>query len=297
MIVTSFNPVIQSQHTNKRCTPAMKTPRVSSAFKIGEGCDSFVKEPSFTAKPLTIDWYKSLSPEQIAHNNKVFDEFIYHNIRINTEYFNKLLHYNEILATGIKNTLNKKFGAGNYVVIPIGRSLSSVGKCLEYKIGEENVKSLPMSSAGRFLDLENCNEDFNILIQYLDSIGLSKEEVKKSDKHYIFMDYCNSGRGLRGAKNLFESDKIWGHLDNVHFDNVFNLIPKISTKQIKDEIDYGKTFNTDLKGMLQRANFKKYSLVKDCPRFHFLKEAVPDPKDYTFEQQAFYWILLKNEMK
>ena len=74
-------------------------------------------------------------------------------------------------------------------------------------------------------------------------------------------------------------------------------IQKISKNRIKDEINYGKTFNKDLRHMLQRGCFKTYSLVKDCPRFYYLKEAVPDPKDYILEKQAFYWILLENEMK
>ena len=79
MIVINYISVKQSQYANKRCTSAMEMPQVSSVLKIGMSSDSFTKEPSFTAKPLTIEWYRSLSPEQIVHNNEIVDKYIYDN--------------------------------------------------------------------------------------------------------------------------------------------------------------------------------------------------------------------------
>ena len=49
--------------------------------------------------------------------------------------------------------------------------------------------------------------------------------------------------------------------------------------------------------MFKNSQFKKYSLVKDCPRFDYLNSAVIKPENYNLEQQVFYWKLLDNEMK
>ena len=270
------------------------------ASKIGIRSDTFTKNPSFTAKPFTIDWYKTLTPDKINIINQRADKYIYHNKDwlFYDKNFNKHLHYHNIIETGIKYNLNDKFGAGNYIIIPIGRSVASIGKCLGYKIGEDNVRFLPMSSAGRFLELKKCDEDFDLFNQYINSIGLSKEKVKKSKKHYIFMDFANTGRSIKGIKTLFESDKVWNeHFDNVHFENIFNLLPEIKSEQVREELFYGKTFAEDLKSMFMYSQFKKYSPVKDCPRFDCLSRAVIEPEKYNLDQQVFYWKLLDNEIK
>ena len=207
------------------------------------------------------------------------------------------MHYHDIIAIGIKDTLNDKFGIGNYIVIPIGRSVSSICKCLGYKIGEDRIKPLPMSSAGRFVDLENCKENFKLLTQYLKSIGLSKKDIKTSNKQYVFIDYCNSGRSLQGVKTLFESNKVWGHQDNVHFEDIIKLLSRRKRKLLTYDGMSPKKFLKDLEEEFFVSKYKRYALVKDCPRFHYLKEAALQPEDYNYEQQVFYWKLLDNEMK
>ena len=203
------------------------------------------------------------------------------------------MQYNEIVAEQIKKVLNDKLGIGNYIVIPIGRSLSSIGKCLGYKIGEDNVKSLPMSRGWRFLNLEKCKEDFDAFSKYLDSVGLSKEEVEKSNKHYVFIDYCCSGDSLRGVKNLFES-KICGHRDNVQFKNLFDFLPK----ELDYKIDkFGTTFFEDLEDRLKYGAFKKYSQVKECIFLADTEKKVIKPEEYDLQTQVFYFKLLENEMR
>ena len=299
MIITNFYPVLSNKYTNTRCNPALQAPSHSPAIKSGMCTDTFVKSPSFTAKPLTVSWYKNLTPEKKELLNKYADNHIYHNKEwlFYDKNFNKAQHYHEIITTGIKDKLNDRFGEGNYVVIPIGRSLSSVGKCLGYKIGEENVKQLPMSSAGRFMYLEDCKEDFSLFNKYINSIGLSKEDVKKLGKHYVFIDFVNSGRSLKGARHLFESDKVWGeHFDNVHFENVLKLLPEVPTELVKEDLFFGDTFAKDFKSMLMNGQFKKYSAVKDCPRFTYLEDAVIEPENYDTDRMVFYWKFLDGEL-
>lgn len=295
MKISFINPTVTNIYTKDRYNASISYN--IPALKCGLNYDTFVKTQSFTgADKYTTDWYKELTPDKKTIINKRADEYIYNN----PEYlhyekpFNHDLKYNDITANCIKDTLNNKYGEGNYIVIPIGRSLSSIVKNLGYKIGEDNVKLLPMSSAGRFLDLEKCDEDFGILTDYLDSIGLSKDNVKKSDKQYIFIDYCCSGRSLQGAENLFKSNKMWGQLDNIHFENIMNLLPEPDqNKEIEGipSVEFLKNLELDL----LHSRYKKYALVKDCPRLKYLNTAIIDPNHYSYEKQVFYWKLLDKE--
>ncbi|MCR5266420.1 MAG: hypothetical protein K6E29_07495 [Cyanobacteria bacterium RUI128] len=292
-------------YRNNKCN---STPVVSCSSPVSSNrFDTFAKPLPFKGrKILSMEWYRNLSPERRAYLSKRVNDIIYHN----KEYigFDKsvteALMYHDLTANCIKDELNQKFGEGNYIVIPIGRSLSSIGKCLGNKIGDERVKPLPMSRAPRFLDLdkpdskfealERTDADFDILKKYLDSIGLSKEEVKKSNKHYIFIDYCNTGRSLAGVKKLFESDKMWGHNDNVQFEDIFNLLPKAETKSEIGGIPTGAFLN-ELKEMFFNSSYKRFSLVKDCPRFIYLERAVIDPMTFTNEQLAFHYKMMEIE--
>jgi len=293
MKINCISPIVNI-YTNNRCN----APKMSY-IRTGMSCDTFEKSPSFTrSEPYTVDWYKKLDPDKKEKIDKRADEYIYNNafyLHYDVS-FNHELKYTDIASDCIKDSLNEKYGEGNYVVIPVGRSLSALGKFLGYKIGEDKIKSLPMSSAGRFLDLEKSNEDFEVLEKYLKSVGLTKRKVEKSDKQFIFMDYCHTGNSLKGVQNLFESDKIWGRLDNVHFENVMNLLPKAEDEKeiggIPSE-EFLKTFELDL----CRSRYKKYSVVKDCPRFYYLKNAVLDPEHYPYETQIFYWKALEKEIK
>ena len=267
-------------------------------LKTGVTQDTFVKYPSFTsAEPYTVDWYKKLDSEKKEAIGKRADDYIYNNV-FYLHYdvpFNRALKYTDIATDCVKDSLNKKYGEGNYVVIPVGRSLSALCKCLGYKIGEDKVKPLPMSSAGRFLHEVKCDEDINLLKKYLKSVDLTKRKVRKSDKHFIFMDYCHTGNSLKGVKTLFESDDMWGHLDNVHFEDVMKLLPKAEdVKEIGGipSEDFLNNFELDL----CRSRYKKYSVVKDCPRFHYMKNAVLDPEHYPYESQIFYWKFLEKEL-
>ena len=298
MKISFIPPTIANIYANNRYNFPKEVSYNTPALKCDLKSDTFVKKPSFTANKYTIDWYKEITPDKKNIIKQRANEYIYNN----PEYlhyekpFNHVLQYNDITANCIKDTLNNRYGEGNYVVIPIGRSLSSIGKDLGYKIGENNVKSLPMTNAGRFLELEKCNEDFSLLTNYLDSIDLSKENVKKSNKQYIFIDYCCSGRSLQGAKNLFESDKMWGKLDNVHFENLFDILPK-AKPDLKIEGIPSDEFLKNLELDLLHSRYKKYAVVKDCPQFKYLSTAIIDSEHYPFEKQVFYWKLLENEIK
>ena len=249
---------------------------------------------------FSIDEYKRLSQTDLDNINLLANEFIYNRPCVNFDRtFNKKLQYHDIMANGIKKKFDSMYGEGNYVVIPIGRSLSSVGKCLGYKIGEDNVKPLPLSRAGKYLDLEECaDEDFDSLNKYLKSVGLSKKEVEKSDKQYIFIDYCSSGRSLIGARNLFKSDKVYGNLSNVRFMNAMHVLKKTELDDPKDLFFFeSKNIYEDLERMFNYSHFKKYSLVDHCFKLNNMKEGFVKPEYRNLESRIFLYKLLDNEMK
>ena len=279
------------------------------------------KKGLLTLKKLgnfTIDEYKKLTLEELNNLNEVADDHIYknHTTLMYDKTFNIKLQYHDVIATGIKDSLNHIFGENNYVVISIGRSCSSICKCLGYKIGEDKVKQLPMSQASRFyfLDLEGSpshyssgkatdlekykNEDFEALNEYLSSIGLSKEEVEKSGKQYIFMDYCNTGFSLLGAKSLFKSDKIYGNLDNVKFINIMHLLNKADLSPMTETYyPWVHSFTKDIGQLFLKAQFKGYSIVKECKCLRKTKDLLFKPDEYNFKTRIFYFKFLENEMK
>ena len=325
MYVSNISKIATNFNTSKKSEPAVINSCYGSTFKANIPIDIYKNYLSVLAGnnelkslPLnetyinglrafrklgnmTIDEYKGLTEYEINCINEVADEYIYNNKKyalydIN---FNKNLHYHNIVAKGIKDKLNRMFGEGNYCIIPIGRSLSSIGKCLGYKIGEDKVKELPLSRTVRFLDLEKCKDiNYDALCKYLDSIGLSKKEVETSGKQYIFIDYCASGWSFLGTKNLFKSDKIFGNTGNIKFFNILHLLEKVKLDKPTDEFFPGiATFIEDLSRMFQYSVFKKYALVKECFYFDKMKDSIKRPEDFTFESRIFLFKLLDNEMK
>lgn len=163
-------------------------------------------------------------------------------------------HYKEILFTHnfvsscIKKGFDERFGENNYVVIPIGRSLSSIGKSLEGKIGSNNVVNLPLSNAGRYSPYNNLSkeeykkiydsikedEGLKNFLQFLEAHNLSKKDIESSPKHYILMDYCASGNSLKGAEQLFKSDLVWGSKNkNIHAVDIIEYLKKFDEKHLK----------------------------------------------------------------
>ena len=184
-------------------------------------------------------------------------------------------------ANAIQATFDRQFGKNNYVVITIGRSLSSISKALEVKIGEDNVKNIPLSAANELFttgesldDYERCLKSltdlhgFNTFKQYLSSIGLDKETIENSGKQYVIMDFAASGRSLAGAYTILTSNELLG-----------NKKRNITTASMADITALtGNTIHLVLDQMLNACEFKKYSYVDNL---HTKIENVSAAADYT----------------
>lgn len=197
----------------------------------------------------------------------------------NPSFYESLGDIHDFAATAIQVVFDKRFGKDNYTVIPIGRSLSSIGKVLGYKIGEENVVNIPMSDAKRFVSdsfssqykeiIENikCNEGIEEFLEYLGKKHLCRQDIENGGKNYVLMDYCSSGLSLQGAETLFKSDLVWGNrkrnifavdfmklLDNIAFDE--NSMPEYLRAEIQ------RTKTGDIKGLIGNILFtSKYKNI------------------------------------
>lgn len=202
-------------------------------------------------------------------------------------------------ATEIKKAFDTQYGEGNYVVIPIGQSLSSIGKMLSIKIGNENVKNIPMSCMMTFYASGRGFESYKSRIEkfihtkhfedykkYLEQSGLSKDEINKSNKHYILMDFKSSGDSLKAAYMVLTSDYLLG-----------NDKRNISYAYI---CDLGSTFkNGGHYGDIANSEYKKYSYVN---KMDFNEESydINIAKDYksnenTDLKKLFGFALLDDE--
>lgn len=215
--------------------------------------------------------------------------------KLNTLYNRKFYKNTEAIHDGLtnfmKSTLDSKYGEGNYVVITIGRSLSSIGKVLGYKIGEENVINIPLSNATRFSTPNSIKDmkqtEIEGLKQYLDTVGLTDEKIKNSDKTFILTDYCFSGQSLKATKNLFKSDKFFGQNSNIYIEDIDNMIPAI---------DNIYNFKDSVKHCLYESKFKPYSFVKKNTDLSKTKDAINTPKEVKKGTRLMWFKLLDNFM-
>lgn len=175
-----------------------------------------------------------------------------------------LLH--QYAVNTIESVFDKQYGKGNYVVISIGRSLSSISKLLEHRIGKDNVKNIPLSSVEGFYhscaDIEDYRgrvndmvylEGFNSYKRYLDSIGLDKQTVETSGKNYIIMDYAASGKSLKGAYTILTIDELLGNKKR----NITMASMRDLTSMNEDDFNLGIILDQKL----HRSSFKQYSFV------------------------------------
>ncbi len=184
----------------------------------------------------------------------------------------------------IKKVFDERFGENNYVVLPIGRSLSSICKALAIKIGEENVINIPMSNAKRFFTEPYLTENYNLCINnikkssgyrtfknFLSSKNLSKKDVKNSNKNYILLDYCCSGYSLRGAEQLFKSNIIWGNKKNIYAADFIKILENFENNNSNIKAI------SELKNILLNSSYKDFSFVGASEKLKDTKKAYKNP--------------------
>lgn len=255
-----YNLSQKEQQTNTPVTRPVSNiqSKVQLNFTGNRSVDSLIRvlhlDPLLHFKSFTKEEYLRLSLREIEKLRARSLEVIKDS---NFDALNALDDIHTIVPNTLKSMFDNFFGAGKYVVITIGRSLSTIGKALGYRIGEENVVNLPMSWSRRFMpdttrvgdhfeiykNITSHNEGLDKFLEYLGKIGLSKEQVKNSGKSYVLMDYCCSGDSLKGAEFLFKSDYVWGPDSKTYAVDILSALEKydlpqarlIKSKSVNDE--------------------------------------------------------------
>ena len=126
----------------------------------------------------------------------------------------ELAKLNCFAANKVRNELDKKYGKNNYIIIAIGRSLSTIAELLE-KIGLD-AKIIPLSGLRKCTPDDAKPDDLAIYKTFLVQKGLSKTDLKNNkDKTYVLMDYTFYGRSLRRAEELLKKEELLGEVENI----------------------------------------------------------------------------------
>ena len=179
---------------------------VTQTFK--QSCDTFVKE----AKNEEIELPKSIK------RTRKFDIQQYNNLsskekeeireRIPEE-IKKAAQETIFAGKYIKDTIDKTYGKDKYVFCCVGTSPSGIGRFMEFS-GVE-TKYFPISRFGMneyfarsVLDVEK--KGVTKYVSFLKKQGITQKDINKSDKKYLFIDYCVTGSSLKNF-GIILSDK------------------------------------------------------------------------------------------
>ena len=289
-IVQQYN-FCSNKNFNQNITPSQKTLNSEAPSFKGKKLATI----SSCLMPFPLHKLKQFNLEEYNRLNSVDKSILRAQYKCLIPPFNKDFYKDvEIIHNQVsdfmKADFDKKYGEGKYVVIPIGRSLSSISKVLGYKIGEENVKNIPLSNTPRFNKIgafdELCDDSLIRFKEYLSKIGLSRDEIKNSDKTYILTDFCATGQSLLGAKNLFKSERMFGDLPNIVSEDINQTIP---TKNWD--------FRLKLRAHLLESRFKQFSFVKKCENLEDCADSSVKPAKAPFDVKLVWFKLLDNTVR
>ena len=231
--ITSFHPIrtYNNPWQTKQPTFAAKSPKIdiveletSPPYERALSKLNKINKEEYDS--LTYEEKEALRHQLIAFENRL----------LNAGFLSEDLPMHHFAANSIKTVFDEQFGENNYVVITIGRSLSSISKLLEMKIGEENVKNIPLSHSDEYfaadsgamynqiIDKFTDKYGFEKFKKHLTSIGLDKKTVENSGKNYVIMDYCHTGKSLNGAYTILTSDSLLGNTkNNISVASIYNV--------------------------------------------------------------------------
>lgn len=261
MKIDAINTLSQLKSINlaKRIQPNFRSKTMTTLVDTFEKSTSLIEKNALAKlKKVNLSEYKTLSDiEKNTLRKTIKNLAISKTINQN---FNWDLDLHQYASECIKQALDTEYGAGNYVVVTIGRSLSSIGKFLGFKIGEDNVKNIPLSDLSNIettgtapIEEFVMKNDVNSYKSFLDSEGLSKKDIEISGKKYIILDYAYTGNSIKNAYKILTSDSFWGNKNkNVTFSTIQDFFP---------EKAYSNK-SADLLAALAFSKFKTYSFVE-----------------------------------
>ena len=164
-------------------------------------------------------------------------------------------------AQGIKGFLDEK-----YVFVSIGTSPSLIAKVLEC-MGVE-TKYLPLSRLGSKdsyiydTDTVFLNYKYDKYAEFLKTQGITKEELEKGDKKYIFYDYTLSGETLKRFECIMR-EKFSLPADKIEFRSLNeDLMSLFNGKIVIDDADAVESY---IKDCFYYGDAEKFSSIRSLP--------------------------------
>ena len=210
-------------------------------------------------QPVISDCHKKLdSIGKISLNSiKLCSEDIKQSIRNYTpKRLKELAQLNCYAANKVKTELDKKYGEGNYILIALGRSVSSIAETLGC-MGVD-TKIIPISGL-RNREVDNIPEkDLHLYKTFLVQKGLSKTELDKNkEKKYIVIDYAYYGRTLEKATKLLKKNELLGDKPNLISMSINNILGEdFNQKQFRTLFQYNRFKDYSYVGRLHVDNLK-----------------------------------------
>lgn len=233
-------------------------------------------------RKFDIDDYKSLTSDEI----KIIEQRM-------PKCVQKAVDDNIHVGGLLKKYFDNLYGEDGYIFCSIGTSPSGIARFMEFS-GVE-TKYFPASGLKGpviFFSKE-LNKNLNGLNKYLEFLkeqGVTKEQIEKSDKKYIFTDFCHTGQSLNNFEALLKMEAgIPDDDKNTRFLSLTNALIK-ATREAK--IPLGRTLEYN-EYYLMAGDIEEYGGIPHLPIKSFEKMDEILSKNTILAPREFNYLMMK----
>lgn len=275
MNVTSvpFVGQIKTNYLANRCLKLLKQPSIdtlelSPKLRLTREAKAIFSR----SKKFTIDDYKSLSRLEksiLREASSTYFQDADENIQVGLK---------------VKEKLDKYHGENGYVFVSIGTSPAPLARVLEF-MGVE-TKYLPITGLRPYFEDDKYKQfigKFSNYQEFLNEQGLGSEQVKNSDKKFLFYDYTFSGQSLDVFKRMMK-ENFGLNLPNVRFSSADFLCYSSCAKKIDPPdyaVEYVKKYmldsNGEIIGGIPHLPIERIDAIDECALYESLSA-----KSYNF---------------
>lgn len=132
------------------------------------------------------------------------------------------------ISRAIKHSLDAKYGTNNYVFCSIGRSPAIFANVLNELNVETKILKYSKNIEGSNIFNRHLHtvepKALDEYLQYLYSKGINSQNIQKSRKKYIFVDYADKGITLKEYKNVLSSAGLYPNNSDVIVEDLKKLL-------------------------------------------------------------------------
>lgn len=272
------------------------TVELSSKYK-NKSPEELYKELMSDKHKFSVVDYKSLSKEQINGLREFCSK---------QEDVDDAVKATLSVALNVKNYLLKKFWGRDFTIVSIGTSPAILCKTLEF-MGEK-VKYLPISSLRNITDddINSLNNDDKRKVpykNYLESQGITQEQIEKNNEDVIFLDYTYSGNSFKNFKKIMEN--CFGLDSNLIEYETLNELIINSSGYMRKYVNTVK--NNDKNELFEYINvydyirdflkFEKAEIYSGIPHLPFKNlDKISELQDYSSEKSNVFNFIMIDEL-